>query len=184
MNKDCSVHVGHDANGNLIVSGNGNQVYVFPGITRLTEEILARLRSGQLNPGEIPGAVPSSRHRADAPTSVKAFARRIADLAAALDDIHADQQKRMAITREVSLPRMIAGLRSAQARAEARRFREQVQLDTLRMTAIDGALREASALADVIRSERVVTGEEGPTLTERARELRDLVETVCRQVRR
>jgi hypothetical protein len=58
MSEDRSIHIGHDANGCVMITGNDNRVYVFPGVTRLTAEIIARLQAGQLDPGDIPGAVP------------------------------------------------------------------------------------------------------------------------------
>ena len=58
MPPDRSVHIGHDAQGNVIVTGDGNRVYVFPGITALTAETIAALQSGRLDPADLGGAVP------------------------------------------------------------------------------------------------------------------------------
>ncbi len=58
MNGERQVHIGHDAHGNVIITGDDNRVYVFPGITELTAELIAQLEGGVLKAQDVPGAVP------------------------------------------------------------------------------------------------------------------------------
>ena len=51
-----SVYIGRDANGAVIATGDGN--FIFPGVTELSVEIIAAIKSGTLKPGEVEGAVP------------------------------------------------------------------------------------------------------------------------------
>lgn len=58
MAADQHIQIGHDTQGNILVTGDDNRVYVFPGITELTPEILAQLQSGVHTMQDAPGAVP------------------------------------------------------------------------------------------------------------------------------
>src|SRR5882724_12046503 len=58
MAADRHVQIGHDAQGNVIVTGDNGRVYVFPGITALSPELLAQLNNGALTLQEEPTAVP------------------------------------------------------------------------------------------------------------------------------
>lgn len=58
MGGDRNVSIGRDANDNVIITGDNNLNLVLPGITELSDEIVAKLRSGALRPSEIEGAVP------------------------------------------------------------------------------------------------------------------------------
>jgi CHAT domain len=58
MAADRHVQIGHDAQGNVIITGDNGRVYVFPDITALSPELLAQLDSGTLTLQEEPTAVP------------------------------------------------------------------------------------------------------------------------------
>lgn len=58
MNAERSIHIGHDAHGCVMVTGDNNRVYVFPGITQLSPELIGRIKTGEVQPEDIPGAVP------------------------------------------------------------------------------------------------------------------------------
>jgi AAA ATPase domain/CHAT domain len=58
MAADRHVQIGHDAPGNVIITGDNGRVYVFPGITALSPAWLAQLDSGALTLQEEPTAVP------------------------------------------------------------------------------------------------------------------------------
>ena len=58
MAADRHVQIGHDAQGNVIITGDNGRVYVFPGITALSPELLAQLDNGALTLQEEPTAVP------------------------------------------------------------------------------------------------------------------------------
>lgn len=52
------VQIGRDADGNIIVTGDANRVFVFPGVNELSRELLERIEHGELRPDETPGALP------------------------------------------------------------------------------------------------------------------------------
>src|SRR5690349_13377428 len=58
MAADRHIQIGHDAQGNVLVTGDDNRVYVFPGITALPPELRAQLQSGVHTLQDAPGAVP------------------------------------------------------------------------------------------------------------------------------
>ena len=58
MAADRHVQIGHDAQDNVIITGDHGRVYVFPGLTELSPALLAQLDSGTLTLQDEPTAVP------------------------------------------------------------------------------------------------------------------------------
>src|SRR5438270_12108390 len=53
-----AVTIGQDALGNAIVTGDNNQTFVFHGVEKLPQELLADILSGRKRAADIPEAVP------------------------------------------------------------------------------------------------------------------------------
>src|SRR4051794_18392897 len=53
-----AVTIGQDALGNTIVTGDNNQTFVFHGVEKLPQELLADILSGRKRAADIPEAVP------------------------------------------------------------------------------------------------------------------------------
>jgi hypothetical protein len=53
-----AVTIGQDASGNAIVTGDNNQTFVFYGVEKLPQELLADIHSGRKRAADIPEAVP------------------------------------------------------------------------------------------------------------------------------
>src|SRR5262245_35437228 len=53
-----NVTIGRDAHGNVIVTGDNNTLYVFPGVTKLPADLVIKLRQGLVELDSLAEAVP------------------------------------------------------------------------------------------------------------------------------
>jgi pimeloyl-ACP methyl ester carboxylesterase len=58
LSQTGAVQIGRDAQGNVVIAGDNNQLFVLLGVTALPQEQLTQLTSGKLEPQDIPEAIP------------------------------------------------------------------------------------------------------------------------------
>jgi hypothetical protein len=58
MSGSRNVTIGRDAYGNVIVTGDNNLALILPGLDKIPDDLLAALKSGQIRPADVEGAVP------------------------------------------------------------------------------------------------------------------------------